>query len=135
MGLFGGSGFHPSDGDFDFGGQQYGAALREKQMDEFGNNAESRGGAVIDQTGMNQSLGNSSSIGGQQQSQADYLRSVMNGTAGPPVAQQEMQKGTDQSIAAQMAMANSARGGASGFAAAQQGAQSQAGAMQSQNVQ
>lgn len=64
---------------------------------------------------------------------AGYYQNVLNGK-GPTVAQLQYQKNQDQAIAANMATANSARGGGSALAGAQRSAQEQAGLMNAQSA-
>jgi len=70
---------------------------------------------------------------GQEQAALGNLQSAAAGNQ-PSAAALQMQQGTDQSIAAQMAMANSTRGSL-GLANAQRNAQQQGAAMQQANVQ
>jgi len=63
---------------------------------------------------------------GQLTSMTDYYNNVLNGQ-GPTVAQNQMQQSTDSAIAASMAMAGSARGGAAARVGAERAAQQGAG--------
>ena len=128
--------------DFNWGGDPNGANARAQGLERFGTMAEDRQGPQADYSTANadyaqnqQDYAQSQQMRGRESSQADYLQSVMNGTAGPNLAEQQLQHGTDQSIAAQMALAHSASGAGPALAAAQHNASVQGGQMQTQNVQ
>lgn len=104
----------------------------EPGFDKLANQAAGRTAPYVDQT-QSQAQWQSANQGGADQTQAlGMLWDAANGKT-PSVAQQQMQQGLAQSQAAQMSAAQSARGGAGAFAAAQRLAQNNMGAQQ-QNV-
>ena len=110
---------------YQYGGQAGGAAAFNQQLSGLAAAQAQQQGAQIqnqydprDQAQMQGVLG---SLG-------NFYQGQLNGT-GPSLASAQMQQATDQSIAAQMAAANSARGSLAG-ASAMRGASQQAAAMQ-----
>lgn len=125
--------YTPDPGAFDYGGTPGGLAARDAELRGMSGGAQGRAGARVDYSQANQDYAAQRGVDAQQGQFGNYLQDVMMGRAGPSLAEQQMKAGTDQSIAAQMAMANSARGGY-GVAAAQRQAANQGAAMQQQNV-
>ena len=113
---------------YQYGGKQGGAAAQNAQYQGLAAAQAAQQGAQIqnqyDPRDQSQVQGTLGQLG-------SFYQGQMNGT-GPSLASAQMQQATDQSIAAQMAAANSARGGLAGAAAQRQA--SQQGAAMQQNA-
>lgn len=115
-------------------GQAYGGANNTaQQYSDRGAAAQSRQGIQVDRTLTNQDRGLGMQSRGQSADALGLMRDAAYGRA-PSAAQLQMGQGVNDSIAAQMAMANSARGGGGNIALAQRQAASQGAAMQQQGV-
>lgn len=110
-----------------------GARNMAQQYADNGMRAQGRTGVGIDRTQSNEDRSLGMGSRGQSADALGLMRDAAYGRA-PSAAQVQMGHGINDSIAAQTAMANSARGGGAGIALAQRNAATQGAAMQQQGV-
>jgi len=106
---------------YNYGGGAGGADYYTSQYNQMAQQAMQRQGAQINNQYDARDQSNAQGVMGQYGQLGNYYQGVLNGTR-PSLANAQMQASTDQSINAQMAMANSSRGGLSGALAQRQAA-------------
>lgn len=121
---------------FNYGGQPGAAAAQQGQYSENAANAYGAGGRTgaaptINNAQQAQDQNNAYGTYAQQNGLANTFQGMLDGT-GPNLAQAQMNASTDQSISAQMAMANSSKGGLASALASRNA--SQMGASMQQNA-
>jgi hypothetical protein len=114
---------------YQYGGKAGGAASAEQNWANKANQQNAVQGAQIQNQYDQRDQGNVQGVLGNQGGLQSYYQGVLSGTQ-PSLASAQMKAATDQSIAAQMAAANSAKGSLAGAAANRQAASTAAGMQQ-----
>lgn len=110
---------------YEYGGDnQYYYKLRHR-LEEQEKAAQARKAYQTDFSQADQDYAQQQQARGQQQAAVDEYGRVINGTAGPSLAEQQMRQGQSQAAQQAMQAAASTRGGTAGLLAAQRAAQTQ----------